>query len=445
MSCIVTKFGGSSLANAEQFKKVKDILQKDSRRRFVVLSAPGKENPQDEKITDLLILCYELNALKQDISSSFNKISDRFIKIVKDLHLDIDILSVLDSIKQDILAGKSKMYCASRGEYINGIILAKYLGFNFFDPEHAIFFFENGLFDAERTNRILAEKLSNLDNAVIPGFYGSDGNGEIITFSRGGSDITGAVVARALSADVYENWTDVSGFLMADPSIIDSPLEIKELSYKELRELSYMGACVLHEDAIAPVFKGGISTNIRNTNFPEHPGTVIRPDFSKLISPCKRCLITGIAGKKGFSSINIEKSMVNYEVGFAMRALQALNEYSVNIHHMPGGIDNISFVVSSSSIKKYKDIILKRIKDLASPDSLSLRENLALISVVGRAMKHNINATTRLFNALSQNDIELCLISQSNSQLSTIIAVNEHDFERAMQAIYDEFVKKEQA
>ncbi|NMD37969.1 MAG: aspartate kinase [Christensenellaceae bacterium] len=438
---VVAKFGGSSLSEATQFQKVKHIISLDNRRLFIVPSAPGKRNSKDEKVTDMLLKCHELNEKGEDIADVFNKIRERFTSIASDLKLKIDIHGVLNEIEVNIRSGASKMYCASRGEYVNGMLLADYLGYNFFDPAGSILFSDDGNFDSERTNRTVAEKLCSLENAVIPGFYGSKDNGEIQTFSRGGSDISGAIVARALCAEVYENWTDVSGFLMADPRIVENPLEIRELTYRELRELSYMGATVLHEDAIFPVNKAGISTNIRNTNYPEHPGTIIRHVMRTEEAIPKKHVITGIAGKQGFDVITIEKSMMNSEVGFGMRVLQALYEFGISFEHLPTGIDSICVVVDHKNFDLYRNSVIKRIYELVQPDSVNVSENMAIIATVGRGMVRNPGTASRLFTALSEAKINIRMIDQGSSELSILVGINDEDFTKAVKAIYNAFVK----
>lgn len=440
MSCIVAKFGGSSLASAEQFRKVKHILSLDARRLFVVPSAPGKRFPEDDKVTDLLIACHNNNMMGYSIDEKFTKITERFQSIAKELALTVNLDSELAEIKQNILNGASLMYTESRGEYLNGLLLANYLGYTFFDPARAIYFSDNGKFDSELSNRVLAESLSALPNAIIPGFYGRKQNGQIQTFSRGGSDITGAVVARALCADVYENWTDVSGFLMADPCIVKNPLEIRELTYKELRELCYMGANVLHEDAIYPVQRARISTNIRNTNFPEHPGTLILHTSSASEKP-KKNLITGIAGKAGFDIITIEKSMMNSEIGFGMRVLQALYEFNLSFEHLPTGIDSICVVVNHKDFEPHEEAIRLRITELVQPDSIDINRNIAMVATVGRGMISHYGTAARLFQALSREQINIKMIDQGSSELSIIVGVDSNRFADCIRAIYQEFVE----
>ncbi|MDY5730925.1 MAG: aspartate kinase [Eubacteriales bacterium] len=437
MACIVAKFGGSSLANAAQFQKVKHILSLDKRRLFIVPSAPGKRFAGDSKVTDLLLHCYALHQNGENIEACFAEIEQRFLEIAKDLGLHSAIKQELATVKRNLLNGASKMYVESRGEYLNGILLAEYLGYTFFDPSNAIYFFDNGKYDSELSNRMLAEALSTLENAVIPGFYGRKQNGDIQTFSRGGSDITGAVVARALCADVYENWTDVSGFLMADPGIVENPLEIMELSYKELRELYYMGANVLHADAIYPVQRACISTNIRNTNLPEHPGTLILHSAQE---KKKRRIITGIGGKAGFGMINIEKSMMHHEIGFVMRSMQALYEYQIPCEHMPSSIDSISFVVDDTLLCEKQNALSVRLQELVQADKITVLHDVALLSIVASEQIQEPENYGKIFKALEQNHIPVLCVSQAGTSLSTVIGVPAQHYKNAIRAIYKEYM-----
>lgn len=440
MEKIVAKFGGSSLANGKQFCKVRDILALDDRRVFVIPSAPGRRFNNDKKVTDMLLSCYALNEAGKPIDDTFEEIILRFQEIKNELNLSVDLESVLSKIEKDIKAGASMMYCASRGEFVNGMLLADFLNYTFLDPAEAILFNENGVFDSEQTNRILAQLLVNLPNAVIPGFYGSKANGEICTFSRGGSDITGAIVARAANAKVYENWTDVSGFLMADPRIVNDPLEISEITYSELRELSYMGATVLHEDAIFPVHKANISTNIRNTNFPQHPGTMIHSRSHNEFSYAKDHIITGIAGKQGFDIIAIEKAMMNSELGFGSRVLQVLEEFKISFEHLPTGIDTMSIVISHESLAPHKEEVIEQLIKRVEPDSINVFEDLALIATVGRGMINKSGSASRLFYSLYKKNINIRMIDQGSSELSILVSVSSKDFEKAITSIYNIFV-----
>lgn len=342
----VVKFGGSSLASARQFKKVADIIKSDKSRRYVVPSAPGKRSDKDEKVTDLLYACYDAVAEGRSYKKILEKIKSRYMDIIDGLDLNLNLDHEFDRIEENFLAKAGRDYAASRGEYLNGIVVANFLGFEFVDAAEVIFFDENGNFESEHTNRELSERLEHVEKAVIPGFYGSRPDGTIKTFSRGGSDVTGSIVAKAIYADMYENWTDVSGVLVTDPRIVENPEVIETITYKELRELSYMGASVLHEDAIFPVRKEGIPINIRNTNRPEDKGTLI------VESTCRkpRYTITGIAGKKGFCSINIEKAMMNAEVGFGRKVLSVFEQYGISFEHMPSGIDTMTVYVHLSLI-----------------------------------------------------------------------------------------------
>ena len=354
------------------------------------------------------------------------------------LHLKVDIEASLNEVEEGITAGKSRAWCASRGEYLCGLLVADYLGWRFVDAADGIVFHEDGTLDDPRTQEKLSALLADGESAVVPGFYGAMENGEVCTFSRGGSDITGALVARAVNADVYENWTDVSGFLMADPRIIDGPAEISSITYKELRELSHMGASVLHEDAMFPVRKAGIPTNIRNTNKPYHPGTMISRDAPNEISVPT---ITGIAGHKGYSVINVEKSMMNSEVGFGRKVLQVLEDRGISFEHMPTGIDSLCVVVKTEALAPYRDEVMGKIEELVDGQgAVSVSDQLAIIATVGRGMVHNCGTAARLFKAMSRARINVRMIDQGSSELSIIVGVNDSDFEATVRAIYHEFV-----
>ena len=434
----VVKFGGSSLADAEQFKKVAAIIKADPARRYVVASAPGKRYKDDVKVTDMLYHCYELIKTGGDIDSYYVQVCDRYNGIIRDLGLKFDISGELEYVKNAMLHASGRDYAASRGEYLNSLILAKYLGYTFIDAESVIFFREDGSFDEERTNAVLAEELRRYERAVIPGFYGSMPNGTVKTFSRGGSDITGSIVARAANADLYENWTDVSGFLMGDPRILDNPPPIEAISYRELRELSYMGATVLHEDAIFPVRYAGIPINIRNTNAPEDAGTMIVSDASAYDTPY---VITGIAGKKGFSAISIEKDMMNAEIGFGRRALEVLEDMGISFEHLPSGIDTMTIVVATAAIKGKRDRLIHALNRAVRADHIEIFDGLSLIAVVGRGMVKAKGTAARVFNAVSDAGVNIRMIDQGSSERNIILSVDEDSFEQAMSAIYDEFVK----
>ena len=438
LECIVTKFGGSSLASDEQFRKVRSILELEPTRRYLVPSAPGKRFDGDDKVTDLLYLCHKLASEGKSITDPFAKIRDRYLDIARGLHLKVDIEASLNEVEEGITAGKSRAWCASRGEYLCGLLVADYLGWRFVDAADGIVFHEDGTLDDPKTQEKLSALLADGESAVVPGFYGAMENGEVCTFSRGGSDITGALVARAVNADVYENWTDVSGFLMADPRIIDGPAEISSITYKELRELSHMGASVLHEDAMFPVRKAGIPTNIRNTNKPYHPGTMISRDAPNEISVPT---ITGIAGHKGYSVINVEKSMMNSEVGFGRKVLQVLEDRGISFEHMPTGIDSLCVVVKTEALAPYRDEVMGKIEELVDGQgAVSVSDQLAIIATVGRGMVHNCGTAARLFKAMSRARINVRMIDQGSSELSIIVGVNDNDFEATIHAIYHEFV-----
>ena len=433
----VVKFGGSSLANAEQFKKVGDIIKSENERRYAIPSAPGKRFNADIKVTDLLYKCQEKSANNEDFSEEFTDIKSRYNEIIEGLGIDLSLEEEFAVIEKNLKEKAGKDYAASRGEYLNGIIMSKYLGFTFIDAATVLFFNKDGIFDSEKTNEILGEKLKNIEYAVIPGFYGALPDGTIKTFSRGGSDITGAIVARAVKADVYENWTDVSGFLVADPRIIYDPKPIDIITYKELRELSYMGASVLHEDSIFPVRIAGIPVNIKNTNAPEEPGSWIVESTGQK----SKYIITGIAGRKGFSAINIDKDMMNVEVGFGRKVLQAFEENNISFEHMPSGIDTMTLFVEQKAFEPKEQLVVSAIHKLAEPDSIEIESGIALVAVVGRGMKSVRGTAGRIFAALAHARINVRMIDQGSSELNIIIGVDNDDFELAIKAIYDIFVE----
>lgn len=432
----VVKFGGSSLASAEQFKKVADIIHADKERRYVVPSAPGKRFSDDTKVTDMLYGCYHLAEEGKNFSKELAAIEARYQEIIDGLALSLSLKDEFKTIEKNFKEKAGKNYAASRGEYLNGIIMAAYLGYEFVDAAQVIRFDENGDFDAETTNRILSERLAGLNQAVIPGFYGSYEDGRVKTFSRGGSDITGSIVARAVKADVYENWTDVSGILIADPRIIKDPEGIETITYRELRELSYMGFNVLHEDAIFPVRSQGIPINIRNTNKPDDEGTWI------VESTCQKpkYVITGIAGKKGFCSVNIDKAMMNSEIGFGRKVLQAFEDYGISFEHVPSGIDTMTVFVHQDEFMDKEQKVVSAIHRLAEPDSVDIEADLALVAVVGRGMKSTRGTAGRIFSALAHANVNVKMIDQGSSELNIIIGVANEDFEAAIKAIYDIFV-----
>lgn len=432
----VVKFGGSSLASAEQFEKVGKIIRADKDRRYVVPSAPGKRNSKDTKVTDMLYGAYALAESDDSFERELDAIKARYQEIIDGLKLKLSLDKEFEIIRENFKKKAGDNYAASRGEYLNGIIMANYLGYDFIDAAEVIFFDEDGNFLPDKTNEVLSERLAKSERAVIPGFYGAKLDGSVKTFSRGGSDITGSIVAKAAKVDVYENWTDVSGFLIADPRVIDNPKGIDTITYRELRELSYMGATVLHEDAIFPVRKEGIPINIRNTNAPDDNGTWI------VESTCQKpkYVITGIAGKKGFCAINIEKDCMNSEIGFGRKVLQAFEENDISFEHVPSGIDTMTVFVHQSEFAEKEQSVLAGIHKLASPDSIDLESDLALIAVVGRGMRQTRGTAGRIFSALAHANINVKMIDQGSSELNIIIGVKNDDFEEAIRAIYRIFV-----
>lgn len=435
----VVKFGGSSLANAEQFEKVGDIIRSEESRRFVVPSAPGKRFDGDTKVTDLLYSCYDAAAKDGDFEKILEEIKSRYNEIIKGLSLTFSLDEDFQVIKENFKAQIGRDYAASRGEYLNGKVMAAYLGYEFVDAADVIRFDKNGNLDSEKTDKLLGKRLSKCENAVVPGFYGAKEDGTVTTFSRGGSDVTGSLVAKAIKADMYENWTDVSGFLVTDPRIVKDPAVIETITYRELRELSYMGATVLHEDAIFPVRKEGIPINIRNTNKPEDKGTLI------VESTCRKpkYTITGIAGKKGFCSINVEKAMMNAEVGFCRKVLQVFENYGISIEHMPSGIDTMTIFVHQSEFEEFEQSVIAGIHRAVEPDFVEMESDLALIAVVGRGMKANRGTSGRIFSALAHARVNVKMIDQGSSELNIIIGVKNSDFEAAIKAIYDIFITTE--
>ena len=432
----VVKFGGSSLANAEQFQKVGDIIRSDESRRYVVPSAPGKRFSADTKVTDLLYTCYGKAEAGEDFTDVLTEIKGRFYEIIKGLNLDLSLEEEFRQIEADFKAHAGNEYAASRGEFLNGKVMAAYLGYEFIDSATVIRFDKNGNFDADKTDKLLSKRLQKCERAVVPGFYGGMEDGTVKTFSRGGSDVTGSLVAKAIHADIYENWTDVSGFLVTDPRIVDNPAVIETITYRELRELSYMGATVLHEDAIFPVRKEGIPINIRNTNRPEDKGTFI------VESTCRKpkYVITGIAGKKGFCSINIEKSMMNSEIGFGRKVLQVFEDQGISFENVPSGIDTMTVYVHQDEFEEKEQQVIAGIHRAVQPDFVEMESDLALIAVVGRGMKSQRGTAGRVFSALAHAHVNVKMIDQGSSELNIIIGVENRDFETAVKAIYDIFV-----
>ena len=433
----VVKFGGSSLASAEQFKKVGKIIHADDSRVYVVPSAPGKRFDGDTKVTDMLLHAYQTASEGNDVDEELKAIKARYDEIITGLELkDFSLDDDFAEIKKNLAENPQSDYAASRGEYLNGKVMAAYLGIPFIDSAEVIFFNEEGNLNDYKTYKRLTERLAQNERAVIPGFYGMGKDGNVKTFSRGGSDVTGSIVARASRADVYENWTDVSGFLVTDPRIVKDPAVIETITYRELRELSYMGATVLHEDAIFPVRKEGIPINIRNTNRPEDKGTFI------VESTCRKpkYTITGIAGKKGFCSINIEKSMMNSEIGFGRKVLQVFEDQGISFEHVPSGIDTMTVYVHQDEFEEKEQQVIAGIHRLVQPDFVEMESDLALIAVVGRGMKSTRGTAGRIFSALAHANVNVKMIDQGSSELNIIIGVANDDFETAIKAIYDIFV-----
>ena len=432
----VVKFGGSSLASAEQFKKVGDIIRKDPSRRYVVPSAPGKRFSDDTKVTDMLYSCYAAAVKEKKFTELLDKIKERYQEIIDGLGLDFSLDEDFDIIRVNFSKKIGRDYAASRGEYLNGKVMAAYLGFEFVDAAEVIRFNDDGTFNDVLTNELLSARLADMENAVIPGFYGAKEDGTVVTFSRGGSDVSGSLVALAVNADLYENWTDVSGFLIADPRIVKKPKSIETITYKELRELSYMGASVLHEDAIFPVRKAGIPINIKNTNAPQDKGTLI------VEGTCRQSkyTITGIAGTDGFVAITIEKAMMNSEIGFCRKVLQVFEENNVSIEHMPSGIDTMTIFVHKDVFEEKEQKILAEIHKAVNPDHIELESDLALIAIVGRGMKSTRGTAGRIFSALAHAHINVKMIDQGSSELNIIVGVRHDDFKNAIRALYEIFV-----
>ncbi len=433
----VCKFGGTSMADASTLARVKEIVESDPSRRYVVVSAPGKRKKDDIKITDLLYKCYDEVINTGSCAENFSKIRERFTDIVSGLKLNFDIESVLDKTEREIVERKSKDFTASRGEYLSAVITAEYLGYEFIDAEQLVRFDSEGKLNEDYTNDKVKTKLKNIERAVIPGFYGRDYEGNIKTFSRGGSDITGSIIARGVCASLYENWTDVSGFLVCDPRIVPEAKVIKQITYKELRELSYMGAEVLHSEAIFPVMKGKININIKNTFAPNDNGTMIVPN-EKCIQDDS--IITGIAGKKNFTVLFIEKSMMNAEVGFIRKVLSIFEHFGLCVEHLPSGIDTLSVVLESAQLSStiLSDIVTE-IRETVSPDYVHVIENISLVAVVGHGMKTRLGTAAKIFNSLAEAGINIRMIDQGSSELNIIIGVANSDYEKCIRTIYKAF------
>ena len=438
MGVKVVKFGGSSLADAGQIRKAAAIIKSDADRRYVVPSAPGKRFKEDIKVTDMLYACYEKASLGENFKEDFAQIKKRYNDIIADLGIELSLDEQFAQIEAS-LATAGREYAASRGEYLNGIVIAAYLGYTFIDAAEVIVFSEDGVMQRHETINALRSRLRGVERAVIPGFYGRSLSGVVRTFSRGGSDVTGSLVARAVHAEVYENWTDVSGILVADPRVVEDPIVIPVITYKELRELSYMGFSVLHEDAIFPVRTAGIPINIRNTNAPEDAGTLIVPDSDAASEAILRT-ITGIAGKKGFCAVNMEKGMMNSEVGFIRDVLDVFAQLNINVEHIPSGIDTLSIIADAASLAGKEEQLLSALRKAVQPEHLELEPDIAMLAVVGRGMRKTRGTAARIFAALAHGRINVKMIDQGSSELNVIVGVNEHDLNQAIRCIYDAFI-----
>ena len=440
MGIKVAKFGGSSDADGIQLTKTKAIIEHDPDRRYIVVSAPGKRFDGDNKITDLLYLCKTHIEHNLPYDQLFQVVADRYMAVEVNLGIKVDLLKYFDEIRENLKKNPSSDYIASRGEYLNAILVAAFLGYDFVDTADLIKFDYKGKLLMEETDNAIREELSKHERAVLPGFYGSTPDGKIKTFSRGGSDITGALVARAVGADVYENWTDVSGFLMADPRIVKNPKQIHYISYKELRELSYMGASVLHEDAIYPARMANVPINIRNTNNPDDMGTFITAEGAQPEAEDEKNIITGIAGSKDFTVVALYKNMMSSERGFVRRILGILDDYNINFEHLPSGIDTVSVVMSNKSIDGRLDEVLDEFESRLRPDSIDVFEDIALIATVGHGMSARTGVSATLFKALADAGVNIRMIDQGSSEMNIIVGVENKDFEKAIRAIYDAFV-----
>jgi aspartate kinase len=439
MSRIVCKFGGTSVADASQFRRVRAIVEENSARSIIVPSAPGKRTKSEAKITDLLYLCHEMATMGADTNSTFTKIRERYLGIARELGVGEGLMTTaLDQFERDLQKGVSRDYAASRGEHLNGLLMAAYLDAEFIEPRDVIIITASGGVDPQTYTLLGARLADTTKRYVMPGFYGRDQKGNIRTFSRGGSDISGAIAACAAKASLYENWSDVSGLLMADPRIVASPRPLAEVSYREIRELSYMGASVFHDEAILPVREAKIPISIKNTNEPAHPGTRIVPALSS--SELKDTEIAGIAGKLGFSMICVEKSLMNKEIGFAYRLLGIMESHNISVEHCPSGIDGINVIVESRSLGDKAEEVMEEIRRVLRPDSVTLEEELALIAVVGEGMTHSIGIAAKVFLALRDAQVNVRVINQGASELNIIVGVVPVDFERAVRCLYQAFV-----
>lgn len=441
MGIKVAKFGGSSVADGIQLTKTKQIIEQDPDRRYVVVSAPGKRYESDNKITDILYLCKTHIEHNLPYDQLFQVVADRFMAVQINLGVKVDLLRYFDEIRENLKQNPSADYIASRGEYLNAVLVAAFLGYDFVDTKDLIKFDAKGKLLMTETDEAIRAELEKHERAVLPGFYGSLPDGSVKTFSRGGSDITGALVARAMHADVYENWTDVSGFLMADPRIVKNPQQIRKISYKELRELSYMGASVLHEDAIYPARMANVPINIRNTNAPEDLGTMITGESEAYSDEGENRIITGIAGSKDFTVVALYKNMMSSERGFVRRILGILDDYDINFEHLPSGIDTVSVVMSNQAINGRIDEVLDEFRTRLRPDSIDVFENMALVATVGHGMSFRPGVSAKLFTALAEAGVNIRMIDQGSSEMNIIVGVENRDFETAIRAIYQAFVE----
>ena len=444
MGIKVAKFGGSSVADGIQLTKTKEIIRHDPDRKYIVVSAPGKRFEGDSKITDILYLCKTHIEHNLPYDQLFQVVADRYMAVEINLGVKVDLLKHFDEIRENLRNNPSADYIASRGEYLNAILVAAFLEYDFVDTAGLIKFDAKGRLLMEETDDALREELAKHERAVLPGFYGSTPDGKIKTFSRGGSDITGALVARAVKADVYENWTDVSGFLMADPRIVSNPKQIREISYKELRELSYMGASVLHEDAIYPARMANVPINIRNTNKPEDPGTFITAEVSESFENDENRIITGIAGNRDFTVVAIYKNMMSSERGFVRKILDILDDFDINFEHLPSGIDTVSVVMSNKAINGRLEEVLDEFRARLRPDSIDVFEDMALIATVGHGMSYRQGVSATLFEGLAEAGVNIRMIEQGSSEMNIIVGVENKDFEKAIRAIYRAFVGEEE-
>ncbi len=440
MELVVAKFGGSSVADGRQLRKVRDIVHGDPRRKIIVVSAPGKRGPDDAKLTDLLYLCHDMAAIGTDFSAPFSLIRQRFAAIITDLALPADLLIDIDLFADQLQSGCSRDHAASRGEYFSARLVAAYLGARFVDPAEAIVIAADGKV-APESYQLLGSLFSNRDtHYVMAGFYGRDRKGEVRTFSRGGSDISGAIAARAAGAVLYENWTDTPGILMADPRIVADPLPITEISFREIREMAYMGASVFHDEAILPLREAGIPIRIKNTNQPDAPGTLITPRLSEVTITGTE--IAGIAGRKDFAMLSLEKTLMNREVGYVQRLLGILSEYGISFEHCPSSIDSVSVIVDKPSLTGQLETVVEQIHRRLAPDNLTITEDLALVAVVGEGMIETIGIAGKIFTALGRAGINVRIINQGASEINIIIGVAAGDYEKAVQALYAAFVER---